>query len=100
MLELGDDADALHAGLKGDLEAAGVDLVFAAGPHMRALYDALTPNVRGAHAENSDGLISAVLGAVHPGDVVLVKGSLGSRMAPVVEALLGLGRPPAQAVNG
>jgi len=29
----------------------------------------------------------AVLGAVRPGDAVMVKGSFGSRMAPIVKAL-------------
>jgi UDP-N-acetylmuramoyl-tripeptide--D-alanyl-D-alanine ligase len=100
MLELGDDSATLHADLKGDLEAAGIDLVFAAGPHMKTLYDALAPRLRGEHAENSAALIPVVLHAIRPGDVVLVKGSLGSRMAPVVAALLDLGRPPARAVNG
>ncbi len=39
--------------------------------------------------------------AVRPGDAVLVKGSLGSRMGLVVEALLALHElPTPRAVNG
>jgi UDP-N-acetylmuramyl pentapeptide synthase len=40
-----------------------------------------------------------VTDAIGAGDVVLVKGSLGSRMAPIVEALKGLARG-ARAANG
>ena len=90
MLELGPDSAALHAGLAADLQREGVDLVFAAGPNMARLIDALPEALRGLHAATSDGLIDPVTQAVRPGDVVTVKGSLGSRMAPVIEALLAL----------
>ncbi len=90
MLELGDDSAALHAALASDLEAAGVDLVYACGPNMARLIEALPKAMRGLHAAASDGLVDSVTAAVQPGDIVSVKGSLGSRMAPVVEALLDL----------
>jgi UDP-N-acetylmuramoyl-tripeptide--D-alanyl-D-alanine ligase len=57
---------------------------------MAHLFEALPAARRGAHAADSMALLPAVLRAVAPGDVVLVKGSLGSRMAPIVEALLSL----------
>jgi UDP-N-acetylmuramoyl-tripeptide--D-alanyl-D-alanine ligase len=44
------------------------------------------------HAPESNALVPMVLHAVKPGDVVLVKGSLGSRMAPIVDALKTLAR--------
>jgi len=100
MLELGERADALHRDLAADVAAAGVDLLFACGPHMAALYGALEPGRRGAHAADSARLLPAVLEAVGPGDAVMVKGSLGMRMAPVVEALLRLAERPRAAGAG
>ncbi|MFQ5625411.1 MAG: UDP-N-acetylmuramoylalanyl-D-glutamyl-2,6-diaminopimelate--D-alanyl-D-alanine ligase [Methyloligellaceae bacterium] len=87
MLELGETSDQLHAELAEPVDAAGVDVVFACGPHMRALYDALPETRRGAYAENSAGLEAALLETVRAGDVVMVKGSLGRAMGPLVEAL-------------
>jgi UDP-N-acetylmuramoyl-tripeptide--D-alanyl-D-alanine ligase len=59
---------------------------------MRALWDALPPERRGGYAEDADSLASVATGAVRDGDVVLIKGSNGSRMARVVAALAALGR--------
>ena len=87
MLELGETSARLHVELGAPVDAAGVDVVFACGPYMRALYDALPETRRGAYAENSGGLEAALLESVRPGDVVMVKGSLGSAMGPLVEAL-------------
>jgi UDP-N-acetylmuramoyl-tripeptide--D-alanyl-D-alanine ligase len=90
MLELGADERAYHAGLAAPLEQAGVDLVFAAGPRMAALMEALPPSRRGGYAENADALIPIIAAAVRAGDVVLVKGSNSSRMSRVVSALAAL----------
>ena len=90
MLELGDTAPQLHAALARDLEAGDIDLVFCAGPNMRELDAALPSQLRGGHANDSASLAPIVTDAVRAGDVVMVKGSLGSRMAMVVEALNAL----------
>jgi UDP-N-acetylmuramoyl-tripeptide--D-alanyl-D-alanine ligase len=90
MLELGDDSTELHAGLAPDLEAAGVDLLFASGPNMAGLSAAVPAPMDALHTNTSEGLIGLLTETVEAGDVVTVKGSLGSRMAPVVEALLAL----------
>lgn len=87
MLELGPESPRLHAELKEAVDAAGADLVFASGPNMAHLYRALEGARQGAWADASDGIRSALLEGVRPGDVVMIKGSLGSRMAPLVEAL-------------
>lgn len=92
MLELGEASGDLHAGLSATVEAAEVDLVFACGPNMQRLYEALPASRRGAWAPASDGIREAVLGNVRGGDVVVVKGSLGSRMAPLVDALVAKGQ--------
>lgn len=93
MLELGDDGEKLHAGLAPDVVAAGVDLVYTTGPLMQALNRALPPERRGDHAATSADLADSVLRAIGPGDVVFVKGSLGSRMGRIVDALKALAHP-------
>ncbi len=87
MLELGDQADALHRELAGPVVDNTVDLVFCCGPAMHALWDALPSGRRGGYAENSKGLESQVIEAVRAGDAIMVKGSNGSKMAPIVKAL-------------
>jgi UDP-N-acetylmuramoyl-tripeptide--D-alanyl-D-alanine ligase len=88
MLELGPDAPAMHAELARAIEDNHVDLVFAAGPLMRNLYDALPSARRGAYAPTSTALEAHVLDALRAGDVVTVKGSLGSKMGPLVKAMV------------
>jgi UDP-N-acetylmuramoyl-tripeptide--D-alanyl-D-alanine ligase len=90
MLELGKDAPALHAGLAAALVSNGIDLVYTAGEMMEHLRAALPGTMRGAHGADSESLAEEVAGAVRPGDVLTVKGSAGSRMRNVVEALLAL----------
>jgi UDP-N-acetylmuramoyl-tripeptide--D-alanyl-D-alanine ligase len=87
MLELGPRGRALHRGLLAGINANAIDLVFCCGPLMRALWQALPAGRRGGYAEDSAALEAQVLSAVRAGDVVMVKGSLGSRMAPIVKAL-------------
>lgn len=87
MLELGPQSQDLHRGLKDAVEEAGVDTLFACGPHMRGLYDAVKDGIKGHYAETAAGLQDALMGALRPGDVVMVKGSNGTRLGPVVAAL-------------
>lgn len=100
MRELGEQADRLHAALADDLEEIGIDLVFTAGTHMAKLHAALPDSRRGGHVAQSDELPALLVQSIRAGDVVLVKGSLGSRMGPVVEALLGRDADGKQAANG
>jgi len=87
MLELGPAGAELHRALADTIEAAEIDLVFCSGPLMRALWEALPSRARGGYAETAAGLESTVLAAIQAGDAVMVKGSLGSRMGPIVRAL-------------
>jgi UDP-N-acetylmuramoyl-tripeptide--D-alanyl-D-alanine ligase len=97
MRELGPAGIDLHRGLAPLIEAAKVDLVFAAGPLMRELYDLLPPARRGAYAATSAELEPFVLEALRAGDVVMVKGSLGSKMGPIVKAIEKKHAPDIQA---
>jgi UDP-N-acetylmuramoyl-tripeptide--D-alanyl-D-alanine ligase len=87
MLELGPQGPEMHRQLADAVRENGIDLVFCAGPLMGALWEALPAERRGAHAPNSAALQPMVLDSIRPGDAVMVKGSLGSRMGPIVAAL-------------
>jgi UDP-N-acetylmuramoyl-tripeptide--D-alanyl-D-alanine ligase len=87
MLELGPSGAEMHRTLAEAIEAAGIDVVFCSGPLMRALWEALPSRVRGGYADEAAGLEPMVVGAIRSGDAVMVKGSLGSKMGPIVRAL-------------
>ena len=88
MLELGDDRRALHEGLMEPLTKAGVDRVYLSGEMMGHLWDILPVAMRGSYAKSSTDLIPSLIEDLREGDTVMVKGSLGSRMGPIVTALL------------
>jgi UDP-N-acetylmuramoyl-tripeptide--D-alanyl-D-alanine ligase len=86
MLELGDEGPAEHQALAESV-VGSVDCLFTCGPLMRGLFNAVPAAVRGAHAADSSALAPMVAGALRRGDAILVKGSLGSGMKRVVEAI-------------
>ena len=98
MLELGDHGPALHEGLAEAVDAAQADVLYAAGPLMANLWAKTPETRRGAWAETSEGLRDRLLQGLRPGDVVMIKGSLGSRMGPLVEAIKAA-HPPARKEN-
>jgi UDP-N-acetylmuramoyl-tripeptide--D-alanyl-D-alanine ligase len=87
MLELGPTAAELHRGLIDAVRANHIDLVYCCGPLMRNLWDALSSGKRGGYAESAVALETQVVAAIRAGDAIMVKGSLGSKMKPVVNAL-------------
>ena len=87
MLELGDGAEDLHVGLMPAIINNQMDLVFAAGKFMQKLYDALPETMRGAYRATSRELAPVVVQSLRHRDLVLVKGSHGSRMELLVDAI-------------
>lgn len=82
MLELGDEAAALHARVgETARECAGVR--FGVGPHAAALGERAVDTV--------DALLPALLAEVRPGDMVLVKASRGASLSPDERSRLGVG---------
>jgi UDP-N-acetylmuramoyl-tripeptide--D-alanyl-D-alanine ligase len=104
MLELGEGSSQQHAALADVLAGEGVDLVFTAGRKMLHLTDALDPAMRGGHAISSELLLPMVNETIRAGDVVVVKGSAGSKTGIIVDALLELDQhasgSPKRVVNG
>ncbi len=89
MLELGSHGPGLHAELSKAVDAHNVDVLYAAGPLMAHLWENTPVNRRGAYATSSAELTDSLLDGLQAGDVVMIKGSLGSRMGPLVEAIRG-----------
>ncbi len=88
MRELGEQADSYHAGLADAVAQSGAAEVFLCGPHMQALWQRLAAGQRGVYRPDSAALAADVAGALRAGDVIAIKGSLGSKMKNVVDAVL------------
>jgi len=87
MLELGPTAGALHRGLAEAVISAGVDKLFACGPHMKGLYDAVSEAIKGGYSEAATGLSGVLRDELRAGDAVMIKGSNGMRLQPLVKSL-------------
>ncbi|MDI7863782.1 UDP-N-acetylmuramoylalanyl-D-glutamyl-2,6-diaminopimelate--D-alanyl-D-alanine ligase [Rhizobiaceae bacterium n13] len=88
MLEMGEHAEKVHAELADPILAAGIEHVWLAGPEMQALKAALPENVETVYCAATEELARFALGAIHPGDVLVVKSSLGTGFGKIVAALL------------
>ncbi|WP_163851092.1 UDP-N-acetylmuramoyl-tripeptide--D-alanyl-D-alanine ligase [Pseudooceanicola aestuarii] len=93
MLELGPEGEDMHRALAAHPAMEKLDLVHCVGPRMRVLYDALPHHLRGRMEVTADPLIAQAGRLVDAGDVLLVKGSKGSRVSGVVDALRKLSHP-------
>jgi len=89
MLELGEAAPAAHAEIGALINRLPIDAVFAYGPHMQHLVQAMGTTKWAEHFENKKRLSEEVSRSVRPGDVILLKGSRGMAMEEVVEQLPG-----------
>ncbi|MEL6551757.1 MAG: UDP-N-acetylmuramoyl-tripeptide--D-alanyl-D-alanine ligase [Pseudomonadota bacterium] len=90
MLELGPTEAEAHAALASNIHL-GLALVHCVGPRMQHLHDSLAPAQRGRWFETAEEAAAVAHKLIDAGDVVLVKGSKGSRVSLVVDALRKLG---------
>lgn len=88
MLELGEQGPAMHESLAQEV-AESADLVHTVGPLMEGMLRLLPERLRGMAAPDSAQLAAPLRASLRAGDAVLVKGSLGMRMAVLVQALDG-----------
>jgi len=89
MLELGDEAPALHREVGAAAAAAGFDPVWAVGTFAQEV--ARGAAARGAATgtwPDADAAAAGLPGLVRPGDLVLLKGSRGVRLERALESLL------------
>ena len=96
MLELGAKSAELHAELAYDIDREGFDKVFTAGEWMKHLHDMMLPPLRGDHVAQAMALLPILQKELQAGDVLLVKGSHGSKMYELVKALkdkIGTAKP-------
>ncbi len=91
MLELGDQELMLHAAVAEHPGLKAVTLIHCAGPRMRELYRVLPLAQRGEWVETAAELAARARSLMDPGDILLVKGSKGSKVSLVAEALRRLG---------
>jgi UDP-N-acetylmuramoyl-tripeptide--D-alanyl-D-alanine ligase len=92
MLELGAQADALHASLASAFDPRLIQAVYLVGPHMKALYDELLKQYpeTGLHLYQTDELatLTAQLQTdMTSADAVLIKGSHGIHLETVLAEL-------------
>ncbi len=80
MLELGSQASSLHAELADSLLGNGFNLIFTAGALMQHLFSALPAEIRGQHMPQAQQLALPLRKILQPDDILLVKGSHGSKM--------------------
>lgn len=88
MLEMGEFSADVHEELAGPLLAAGIEHVWLAGEEMVALRDALPDSVNVVWFATTQELSEFVLRFVQPGDVLMIKSSLGIGFGKIVAALL------------
>ena len=89
MLELGDDAPAMHRECGRFIARQEIDLLLACGPLSAYTVEGADRMgmERCCHYPNPDTLADAVLHAIRPGDVVWFKASRGMKLEEVIHTL-------------
>jgi UDP-N-acetylmuramoyl-tripeptide--D-alanyl-D-alanine ligase len=100
MLELGPTEGELHAAIARHPGLDAVAVIHCVGPRMRALWQALPRGQRGDWAETATDLAVRARSIIDAGDIVLVKGSKGSKVSLVVDGLRKLGQAVAPRNTG
>jgi UDP-N-acetylmuramoyl-tripeptide--D-alanyl-D-alanine ligase len=95
MLELGPTEAALHLAIADHPGLSTIGTIHCVGPRMRELWQKLPRNQRGEWAETAAEIAPRARYLVDAGDIVLVKGSKGSKVSQIVDVLrkLGQGQP-------
>ena len=92
MLELGPTEGDLHAAIARHPGLEAVSVIHCVGPRMRALWQVLPRGQRGTWSETAAELAARARSIIDAGDIVLVKGSKGSKVSLVVDGLRKLGQ--------
>jgi UDP-N-acetylmuramoyl-tripeptide--D-alanyl-D-alanine ligase len=100
MLELGPDEDRLHAGVAAHPALDGIATVHCVGPRVRHLWEALPEGRRGVFANTAVEMRESLADLARPGDVILVKGSKGSKVSLIVEAFKDAAAKERRAAEG
>lgn len=93
MLELGTDEAKNHLDIAGLSALSHLDRIHTVGDQMGHLHEILDTDKRGVHTNTAAEMAAKVDRLLDAGDVVMVKGSNGMRLADVVEAIKSLGTP-------
>ncbi len=89
MLEIGKKSEKLHRELGLFAAENHVDALFTCGHEIRYTAKSARGKIKqSAFFENKQNLLSALEEFIHPGDVLLVKGSRGMRMETIVDDIL------------
>jgi UDP-N-acetylmuramoyl-tripeptide--D-alanyl-D-alanine ligase len=92
MLELGPSEIALHEAVANHPGLRDVAPIHCVGPRMKALWHALPRAQRGEWVETAAELVARARSLLDAGDIILVKGSKGSKVSLVVDALRKMGQ--------
>lgn len=95
MLELGPTETELHAAIARHPGLAALHVIHCVGPRMKALHAALPRQQRGEWVESAAELAPRARNLVDAGDILLVKGSKGSKVSLIVDVLRKMGQAAA-----
>ena len=91
MLELGPTELDLHQAITHHPGLGTIAIIHCVGPRMRALHQNLPRRQRGEWVATAQELVPHAKALIDAGDIILVKGSKGSKVSLIVDALRKLG---------